>query len=289
MAILKNTDFNGRLKWGGYSLAMDERFVERQVDELAYLLRQERRERLKLEQALLATQAELAQERQARRYLQRELLVWEGRAERLLSPKRPFDYLRLLWWVLVRPDVLKAYRADLDYQETEMLLRQGSWLVSSMLWLPVLGLLVFPWLSGALPLSLFGGLLLVGGIVVAWLVTGVLGIHDNALAALAAVFATAVVALCVTALVTFFVSHNIQPLMVIGGAALLIIMTAVMVTRIIELSVAGVVSHVVAVVIGGGVLIFLVDHSERLLDVVALTMVAVIIVPLLEERYKNAA
>lgn len=267
---------------------MSDLAPERQLEELEYQLKKEQRKRIKLEQALLVTQAELEMERRERRRLQRELLARDGRAERLLSVRRPFDYLRLLWWIVARPDVLKAYQADLDYREADALLRQGSWLVSSLLWLPVLGLLTVPWVTGALELSLSSWALLMVSVVAVWLLTGILGIHDNALSALTAVFATTVVTLCVTAIVTFFVSENIQIMILAGTTALLAITIGIAVSKVVKLNVANVVSHVVAIVVGGGVIIFMVDHVDRLLDAVAVMLVAVVIIPVVEERYRKA-
>ena len=52
-----------------------------------------------------------------------------------LSPSNPQDHLRLLWWTLVTPQQLKAYRKQYGKNAERPVSR---WLVSSLLWLPFL-------------------------------------------------------------------------------------------------------------------------------------------------------
>jgi hypothetical protein len=58
-----------------------------------------------------------------------------------LSPANPFHWLVLLWWVLVRPDLLRQYRAGLDRDGQARLQRVGSWLSSTLTW----GALLMGW------------------------------------------------------------------------------------------------------------------------------------------------
>jgi len=52
-----------------------------------------------------------------------------------LSPLNPLDYLRLLWWVLVMPQNLKAYREIFSEWDDEYI---NKWLISTLVWLPLL-------------------------------------------------------------------------------------------------------------------------------------------------------
>ena len=52
--------------------------------------------------------------------------------QRRLSPWNPLDHLRLLWWVLVTPQRLKAYRGAFGEKDER---RVGRWLVSTLIWL----------------------------------------------------------------------------------------------------------------------------------------------------------
>jgi hypothetical protein len=52
-----------------------------------------------------------------------------------LSTLNPLDYLRLLWWVLVMPQQLIAYRKKFGEEDDR---RVGKWLVSTLTWLPLL-------------------------------------------------------------------------------------------------------------------------------------------------------
>lgn len=257
-------------------------------EDLLKRLTDERRRRVAAETAVSALKAELDVERRERQRLARELRVLEGRAARLLSPGKPVDHLRLLWWVLVRPDQLKAYRADLTYREAERLQRHSSWLVSSLLWFPVLLLFCIPWLLGALEISLAGAAMMLLGIGFSWLLTGVLGTHESPFSALAAVMMTTIMTLCVTALIAFFIAGPGRLMLLLGGAVLLLVVTAVPAAKILHLTVGSTVAHVVAVVIGGGILIFMADHAQKVWDVIALVGVAVVVMPVVEMRYKQA-
>jgi serine/threonine protein kinase len=51
-----------------------------------------------------------------------------------LSSLNPLDYLRLLWWTLVRPQTLKEYRNRFGTQDEKHL---GNWVTSTLIWLPL--------------------------------------------------------------------------------------------------------------------------------------------------------
>jgi hypothetical protein len=93
-----------------------------------------------------------------------------------LSPLNPLDYLRLLWWVLVKPQQLQAYRNTYGEEDENHV---GKWLVSTLTWWPLL----MPTLASGLELLmptadnwppnayLWFSVLLIG----CWLLTGKLG------------------------------------------------------------------------------------------------------------------
>ncbi|MEK8017576.1 MAG: hypothetical protein VSS75_011960 [Candidatus Parabeggiatoa sp.] len=97
-----------------------------------------------------------------------------------LSPINPLDYLRLLWWVLVMPSQLQAYRKSFGKEDEK---RVGNWLVSTLTWWPLLipilalGLELLPHSAKAwLPETyLLLSTLLVG----CWLLTGSLRINKD--------------------------------------------------------------------------------------------------------------
>ncbi len=69
-----------------------------------------------------------------------------------LSARNPLDNLRLLWWVLVTPQRLRAYRLVFGEREVRVV---GSWLFSTLIWLPffvltlALGLRLLPCMGDA--------------------------------------------------------------------------------------------------------------------------------------------
>ncbi|TGO02666.1 hypothetical protein PN36_21110 [Candidatus Thiomargarita nelsonii] len=93
-----------------------------------------------------------------------------------LSLFNPLDHLRLLWWTLVMPQQLIAHREICGDKEQK---RVGKWLVSTLIWLPLLmpilglGLGLLPHSSKALSVDTY--LLLSAGVFVCWLLIGWLG------------------------------------------------------------------------------------------------------------------
>ena len=61
-----------------------------------------------------------------------------------LSLWNPFDYLRLLWWLIVSPYYLYWYEKESDYYQGKLLQRQARWLASALVWWPLLG--IYAWL-----------------------------------------------------------------------------------------------------------------------------------------------
>jgi len=124
----------------------------------------------------------------------------------MISIVNPLDHLRLLWWILVMPQQLKNYRAIYGEQDQK---RVGKWLVSTLIWLPLLiptlglGLELLP--SRALSADAY--LLISVGLAVSWLLTGLLGGID---------YDVHYVTFFVTLLATFFGMFNVTRGMMIG-------------------------------------------------------------------------
>jgi len=93
-----------------------------------------------------------------------------------LSPLNPLDHLRLLWWVLARPQQIRLYRQLFGETDEN---RVGKWLVSTLTWWPLLMPTLAAGFEILLPSNdnwpsqayLWFSVLLVG----CWLLTGRLG------------------------------------------------------------------------------------------------------------------
>ena len=109
-----------------------------------------------------------------------QALILKQKSVQQLFVLNPLDYLRLLWWVLVMPEQLYYYRKKFGQKDER---RVGKWLVSTLLWLPLLmpslalGLEWLPHLSKAwLPETY---LWISAGLVGCWLLTGLFGDLDE--------------------------------------------------------------------------------------------------------------
>jgi len=109
-----------------------------------------------------------------------------------LSAWNPVDHLRLLWWLLVTPTVLYQYQERFGENSLYPISR---WLVSTLIWLP----LFIPTLAFTLSIlpsqqvSNSDYMLLNGGLLMAWLLTGWLGDREDNLAVIISVLAAGVV------------------------------------------------------------------------------------------------
>jgi len=90
-----------------------------------------------------------------------------------LFPINSLDHLRLLWWTLVTPQQLKAYREQYGEKAERPV---SKWLVSTLIWLPfllstlALGLETLPRGTETVPPTIILSIILI-----AWLLTGVFG------------------------------------------------------------------------------------------------------------------
>jgi hypothetical protein len=125
---------------------------------------------------------------------------------RRLSPEDPLDHLRLLWWVLVMPQRLKAHRDTFGEKDER---RVGKWLTSTLIWLPLgiptlaLSMGVLPRSADAFPAGFYLGCL--SGLVLAWTLTRWLGNIDlaDSVADVAPIGRAGVVALGVVLAIVF--------------------------------------------------------------------------------------
>lgn len=87
-----------------------------------------------------------------------------------LSAWNPVDHVRLLWWVSAKPQTLKAIIAD---EGQDAVRKVGKWLVSTIVWLPILVVCLVVWSTYNFELE---EVLLTGiGVLVSWLLSGWLG------------------------------------------------------------------------------------------------------------------
>jgi hypothetical protein len=138
-----------------------------------------------------------------------QALNLEWKMSEQLSPWNPLDHLRLLWWILIKPQRLKAYRKIFGKNDEK---RVGKWLLSTLTWFPLLvltlalGLEFLPPFEKASPLDtyLWDSALLVG----CWLLTGWLGDIDE--------YWVAIVAFVVAGVVAGVVAFDVAGVMAVG-------------------------------------------------------------------------
>ncbi|MDM8561073.1 hypothetical protein, partial [Candidatus Parabeggiatoa sp. HSG14] len=170
-----------------------------------------------------------------------------------LSPFNPFNYLRLLWWILVKPQQLSVYRKAFGETDEK---RIANWLVSTLIWFPLLvpilalGLKKVPYSTNAwLPKTylLFSIFLIIG-----WLLTGWLRTNKNVAVGVAISIAISIaigVAIGGVGIVAGVGMDGVA----IGVAIICAVLVAAVVAVAIEIDIAVVVAGVVVIGVAVGV------------------------------------
>lgn len=258
-----------------------------QLQDLENRLATERRRREAAERHARQLEALLHEERLARQRVEMELLLQrKGR----LSLWDPRDYVRLLWWLLVTPERLRAYEAYQNGRGLDDLMRQGSWLASTLLWLPLLAWFAWATLTGSIPLpGAFLALTFVGGLG-GWLLDGWLGSMDNALAALLAVFVTAVLALIIGAILSGLALGLLPiPGILLWSTAVFLSAAAGLSTgAILKLQVTDAVAALVALTTAVSLLFLAAQHSEPVIFFITIIVAGLLLPAFTQWRYRRA-
>ena len=179
----------------------------------------------------------------------------DTKAFKSFSVLNPLDYLHLLWWVLVMPQQLQAYREFFGNEDEK---RLGNWLISSLIWWPLLlptlalGLELWPhsaktWLAEtylSFSLVLFGS----------WLLTGYLKLKKNVTITMA-IFVSTLIAILVSVVMAGIMAGGLIDDLVVGIA--IITATFIMLFMAIGLAIviAGDVVIIVAAIVGVGAVV----------------------------------
>jgi len=188
-----------------------------------------------------------------------------------LSPINPLDYLRLLWWIFNSPQQLQAYRQVFGQEDEK---RVGNWLVSTLIWWPLLVSLLILEQS----LTKIGMLEIYIGLTVGcWILTGWFKINQNMAISLAFLMS-----ICLTVLVSVSVANIVMAgflwlSLVVGVAVIMASLIAVIVAGDVAVVVAVLVSIGVAIGIAVGVALLLSDFMVGLLAGSAAGLIASIV------------
>ncbi len=188
-----------------------------------------------------------------------------------LSPINPLDYLRLLWWVFNSPQQLQAYRQVFGQEDEK---RVGNWLVSTLIWWPLLVSLLILEQS----LTKIGmPEIYIGLTVGCWILTGWFKINQNMAISLAFLMS-----ICLTVLVSVSVANLVMAgflwlSLIVGVAVIMASLIAVIVAGDVAVVVAVLVSIGVAIGIAVGVALLLSDFMVGLLAGSAAGLIAAIV------------
>ncbi len=211
-----------------------------------------------------------------------------------LSPFNPLSYFQLLWWVLVSPQQLQSYRAIFGQDDEK---RVGNWLVSSLIWWPLLlsslalGLEQWPHLA-QWPANIY--LLFSGLFLLAWLFTGWVRITKDVTITLGILMSIIIgvgVAIGIAIILLSLMSVNFKIALLLGIALFIIAMIAGLMAVIVANDIAIIISILVAIGIAvgaaGGLTLFISNFILAFIAASLVGFIAVFLVNLLINIGKN--
>lgn len=159
---------------------------------------------------------------------------------RRLNPWNPLDHFRLLGWVFMHPEIITPYQEMYGKQSLQ---RTGSWLVSTLTWIPVM-IPVLGYGLATIPVgSSRSGLYLAGFYGLLWLLTGLLGARTSEPVGFAA------------GITLFFFMLGISFAVTAGATPGILASTALVVSGLIVRSLAVLVAGHLAAHVCGGVML----------------------------------
>ncbi|MCA9932177.1 MAG: hypothetical protein KC419_27020 [Anaerolineales bacterium] len=213
------------------------------------------------------------------------------RIYRLLSTQNPVDYLRLLYWILLRPDMLKVYRIRCDIPQRQLLRQQAQWLINHLLWGAILLWIMVPMVLGDLPLPPFVSALMILSTFVAWRLGGMYIAHHESRVANRLILGAVLVAFgMVTAVTIPLYAANTAPMSVIILFVVVIVacLAALPVASIFRLKTAESLTGVTAILMAGGLSPLVFDLVEAAWIPVSIIIIAIFLVGIVEDRFDVA-
>lgn len=156
-----------------------------------------------------------------------------------LSWRNPFDYLRLLFWVMLRPDTLRAYRIRLTVPQRAQLKVQAATLAVMLTWLPLIGWTAVLWLLHVVDFSVNTAVIVVGVALLTWGYCLKYGRFDHSTFSNRLLFSTLMSGFGLAAMLAQVLYGGVEQMALVIGlglAGLLIVLCALCVAMIFHLN-----------------------------------------------------
>jgi hypothetical protein len=208
---------------------------------------------------------------------------------RPLSLHNPWDYMRLLIWVLFQPQYIKAYRIRCDIPHRQMLKKQALILSMFFIWLPFIPLLIVPRILDNLPLN-FLVITVMLLLVVGALVTSVqfgLATKRGTINGLTA--GMIVVPFAITAVLAYTLQETgVSSIWLVGLTSFTMTnsMLGMGFASIFKLKTAEKIAVAVTIILGGGLATIIFTLQEAAWLPISAIIIMAFIVGVIEERYE---
>ena len=207
---------------------------------------------------------------------------------RTMSTRNPFDYIRLLFWVLFRPDFIKVYRIRCNVPQRLAFTHQALWLVTHLLWGSLLLVIAVPMGTGGLPVSPEIATVMVVAVIGAWVLTGRFGLYESAQIPTRLILGNLLVAFGVVSLIAITLNQSsvsTLPVIIMCVAAIVCSLIAVSVASVFRLKTAEKIAGIIAMVTTGGLSTLVFDLMEAAWIPVSVIIIAIFLVGVIEDRY----
>ena len=212
----------------------------------------------------------------------------QPRHYRTMSTRNPFDYARLLFWVLFRPEMIKVYRIRCDVPQRSALRRQAMWLTAHLLWGSMLLAIVVPLGMGALPIDMWPAVVMITGIVGAWYLTGRFGLSEAHRLSNRLILGNLLISFGVIALIGITLNQittTVLPVIVMNVIAVVAGLIALSVSSVFCLKTAEKIAGVITIAAVGGLSTLVFDLMEAAWIPVSVVIIAIFLVGIVEDRY----
>ena len=205
-----------------------------------------------------------------------------------MSTRNPFDYLRLMSWVLIWPELIKMYRIRCDVPQRLAFRQQAMWLITHLLWGSLVLSIAVPLGLAALPVNEWLAAVMFVGVMGAWVLTGRYGLRDDSRTANRLILGNLLVAFGVVSLIAITLNQSSVstiPVIIMSVIAIVASLIALSVSSIFHLKTAEKIAGLITIVAAGGLSTLVFDLMEAAWIPVSVIIVAIFLVGVVEDRY----
>ncbi|KAA3660424.1 MAG: hypothetical protein DWQ04_19460 [Chloroflexi bacterium] len=207
---------------------------------------------------------------------------------RTMSSRNPFDYFRLLVWVLFKPDMIKMYRIRCDVPQRFAFRQQALWLITHLLWGSLALSIAVPLGLAALPLDIWLAAFVLVAVIGAWILTGRYGLRNDTRIVNQLILGNLLVAFGVVSLIAISMNQSTVstlPVIIMSVIAIVASLIGIAISSAFQMKTIEKIAGFITIVIAGGLSTLVFDLMEAAWIPVSVIIIAIFLVGVVEDRY----